>query len=85
MTNADCLSKHYKGFPVTDRMLCAWKKNSTGATIGDTCGGDSGGTGAATIRKTTYSITTLSITIHRLKGLIAALSIDGIQRNVVLI
>ncbi len=75
MTNADCLSKHYKGFPVTDRMLCAWKKNSTGATIGDTCGGDSGGTDAATIRKTTSSITILSITMHRLKGLIAALSV----------
>ncbi len=43
MTNVDCVKSFYKGFPLTERMLCAWKRNSTGFTIGDTCGGDSGG------------------------------------------
>ena len=43
MTNQVCADTFYKGFPITERMLCAWKRNSTGATIGDTCGGDSGG------------------------------------------
>ena len=43
MSNEECVTKFYKGFPVSDRMLCAWKRSSAGKTIGDTCGGDSGG------------------------------------------
>ena len=43
MGNEDCIAKFYKGFPVTDRMMCAWKRSTAGVTVGDTCGGDSGG------------------------------------------
>ena len=45
MPNRACKLDFYlnNGYPITDRMLCAWKRDDAGKTISDSCGGDSGG------------------------------------------